>query len=192
MNAPMPKHRFRIPEIAAFIDGIEEPFLLRFCAISICTLARPSEVLQLRRSDFHSDSNRVMFKRVKGMYRTVPASPTLVKWLDKPLAHGDYYLTQTPEPLASHRLGAAWRKSLKRSGIERKIMPFSIRYGMATQLRTQHVALEEIAAMLGYTAPAGTTVLEPVHPQRLQNAITAIERVIEAVKAQLKTVSLEP
>jgi integrase len=180
--------RFRelsMAEVARLLAAAARvPHLLRFCVISLNTLARPDAVLDLTPSQVDLDRRRINLnpkgRRQTKKYRpVVPSSKTLLPWLKD--SEDERYVTHHGKPIAS--IKKSFANAVARAELT-KVSPSCLRHTMATELRARGVPEWEIMGMMGHRANAARTTerYARFRPDYLGQAVLAIDDYFEEMR----------
>ena len=192
-RARQPKGRPIMPEeLARLIDAAQSRHMLLFLLIASNTLARPAAVLDLEPAQHDPEhglldlnpSGRVQNKKFRPV---VPVSPTLRPWLSQPVGKSGRYDSDRNRPIRS--ILHMWRITREAAGLDERVTPYSIRHGMAREMRKRRVPTEQISLFLGHLpdgSAATTSIYAPYEPGFLADALEAIESVMEQVRKHLK------
>ena len=151
-----------------------------------------SELLALRWANI--DLERVVVlvdtsrKNRNASWREVPIHASLLDmfraWQREDAAAGtEHVVSYAGKPVAS--IKRAWTTLLKRAGIERRIRPYDLRHGFATQLIAGGADVGTVAALMGHTSP----VMVLKHYQHVLDAQK--QRAIEALPPLPEGVQIE-
>ncbi len=172
-----------IAEMAALWDAAEQSHLQAFIMGLICTMARPSAVLDL--TVFQCDLDRGIIdmnppgkERTKKRRPVVPMASALRPWIQAADGHLVTYRGKSVE-----KLNAAWRTAREAAGLSDDVVPYSIRHTMATELRARGVPELEIAGILGHHMPNFRTTgrYAKYAPNYLGAARQAIDEIITEI-----------
>ena len=172
--------RFRdlkMDEVARLLRAAESiPHLLRFCMISLNTLARPDAVLDLGPTQVDIQRRLIKLnpegrKQTKKYRPVVPISQTLLPWLEH--SEGARYVLYHGKPIAS--IKKSFAKAVAGAGLV-NVSAYCLRHTMATELRARGVSEWESMGMLGHKSPARTTErYAKFRPDYLSEAVRAID-----------------
>jgi integrase len=188
-----PKGRpITIAELAQLIDAAESRHVLVYVLIAATTLARPAAILDLRPSQYDKQHGLLNLNppgraQNKKHRPIVPVAPTLKPWLERAVGPSDRYVSHRGEPVGS--ILHAWRLTRAKAGLDERVTPYSIRHGMARELRKLRVPTEQISLFLGHLpsgSAATTSIYAPYEPDFLSEAVQAIESVMAEVCVLLK------
>lgn len=87
-----------------------------------------------------------------------------------------------------------WRLTREAAGLDERVTPYSMRHGMARELRKRKIATEQIKIFLGHLpsgSDATTSVYAPYEPDFLGDAATAIEDVMNEIRSHLKVARID-
>jgi hypothetical protein len=82
-----------------------------------------------------------------------------------------------------------WRLTRTEAGLDERETPYSIRHGLAREMRKRRVPTEQISLFLGHLpdgSAATTSIDAPYEPGFLTDAVEAIESVMSEVRTHLK------
>jgi integrase len=132
-RAPM-GHPITPLELARLFDAARSRHMLIYLLIASNTLARPSAILDLRRSQFDQthkllDLNPAGRKQNKKFRPIVPVSATLAAWLRGDQEPEARYVAYRQKPIKS--IKRMWHLTCEAAGLDDKLSPYSIRHGMA-------------------------------------------------------------
>ncbi|MGE4528837.1 MAG: site-specific integrase, partial [Rhodospirillaceae bacterium] len=152
--------------------------LLLYLVLAFGTLARPSALLELRRSQIDFE-NRLINLNQPGRQQTkkyrpaLPMAKALCPWLKR--AEGEQVIAYHGKPVAS--IKTAFTAAREKAGLDASVTPYTIRHTMATELRRRGVPQWEVGGMLGHQS-AGfrtTEIYAKFDPTYLGKAIEAID-----------------
>jgi len=193
-----PKGRPITPEeLARLFNAVRSRHMMMFLLIASNTLARPAAILDPRPAQFdnvHSllDLNPPDRAQNKKYRPIVPVTPTLLPWLELPVGPSDRYVSHRKKPIGS--ILHMWRLTREAAGLDERVTPYSVRHGMARELRKRRVPTEQIKLFLGHLpsgSDATTSIYAPYEPDFLGDAIRAIEGVMLDVKQHLRRVRID-
>ena len=87
-----------------------------------------------------------------------------------------------------------WRITRTTAGLDQRVTPYSIRHGLAREMRKWRVPTEQISLFLGHLpdgSSATTSIYAPYEPGFLSDAIAAIESVMMEVRKHLKHANID-
>ncbi len=87
-----------------------------------------------------------------------------------------------------------WELLRQEAGLDEKVKPYSIRHGMAREMRKRKVPKEQISMFLGHLPKdldATTSIYAPYEPEYCAEAVAAIESVMAEVRKHLKRASID-
>ena len=121
--------------------------MMMLLLIATNTLARPGAVLDLRPAQFDNvhgllglnPADRAQNKKYRPI---VPVTATLRPWLELPVGESDRYVTHRKKPIGS--ILHMWRLTREAAQLDERVTPYSIRHGMARELRKRRVPTEQI------------------------------------------------
>jgi integrase len=172
-----------IEEIARFWDAAEQSHLQAFTIGLICTLARPTAVLELTRFQCDLmrgvvDLNPTGRTRTKKRRPVVPMAIGFRPWVE---AADGLLVSYHGKPVK--KINSAWRNARRAAGLPDDFVPYSIRHTMASELRARGVPELEIAGVLGHDMPTfrSTGRYAKYAPDYLGTARTAIDGVLNEI-----------
>jgi len=126
---------------------------------------RVSEVLKLQQQDIDLKGKRILIRNGKGGKDRITALGKHFK---------PKFLTYFPINLTARSLQRAFKRSLKRAGIERDGLTFhSLRHSFAVRLLERGMALNELQMLLGHSNLSTTSVYVRARPE---NALKSYEQ----------------
>ena len=184
-------------EIAKLIDAAESWHMLMFVLIAANTLARPEAIVQLGPDQFDREHNLLDLnpagREQNNKHRPiVPVTPTLQRFLAGETGKSCRFVSYRDKPIKE--ITAAWRITRAAAGLPDDVTPYSVRHGMARELRKRRVPTEQISLMLGHLpkgSDATTSIYAPYDPDYCSDAAVAIEAVMGEIRGHLKTASLD-
>lgn len=197
-RAREPKGRPITPEeLARLFDAARSRHMLTFLLLAANTLARPGALLDLGPAQFdelHSllDLNPPGRGQNKKFRPTIPVTPTLSPWLKRTVGESGRYVSYRRKPVQS--ILHMWRITRDEAKLDGRVTPYSIRHGMARELRKRKVPTEQISLFLGHLpegSAATTSVYAPYDPDFLSEAKDAIESVMSEVRKNLKRAQID-
>ncbi len=181
--------RFRelnMDEVARLLKAAAAvPHLLRFCMISLNTLARPDAVLDLGPAQVDMRRRLIKLnpegrKQTKKYRPVVPISETLLPWLEK--CDGARYVLYHGRPVAS--IKKSFANAVVNAGLD-SVSPYCLRHTMATELRSRGVSEWEAMGMLGHKSQARTTErYAKFRPDYRSEAVNAIDAYFADLRAE--------
>jgi Phage integrase family len=192
-RAREPKGRPVSPEeIALLLDAAHSRHMVMFLLVATNTLARPAAILDLEPPQFDKqhrllDLNPIGRTQNKKFRPIVPVTPTLLPWLQRDVGLGGRYVSYRGKPVRS--ILHMWRLTRAEAGLDQRVTPYSIRHGMAREMRKRRVPTEQISLFLGHLpdgSAATTSIYAPYEPGFLEEAVSAIESVMAEVRSHLK------
>ena len=192
-----PKGRPIVPkEMALLFDAANSRHMLTYLVIATNTLARPGAVLDLRGAQFDELHRRIDLnppgrKQNKKFRPVLAVTPTLLPWLQIVTDPIQRYVTYGRAPIKS--IKHAWELLVKEAGLDDRVQPYSIRHGMAREMRKRKVPKEQISIFLGHLpkdSDATTSIYAPYEPDYCSEAIAAIEDVMVEVRKHLKRANI--
>ena len=192
MGRPIPPK-----ELAQMLDAARSRHMLAYLLIASNTLARPGAVLDLRRSQFDElhnllDLNPPGRKQNKKFRPIIPVSKTLQPWLTGYKPPQTRYVIYRSKPLSS--ISQMWHLTREAAGLDASLSPYSVRHGMARELRKRRVPTEQISYILGHLptgSDATTSIYAPYEPDFCAEAVAAIDSVMDEVRVHLKIASID-
>jgi hypothetical protein len=171
--------------------------MLTFLLIGANTLARPAAILDLGPSQFDEvhgllDLNPLGRTQNKKFRPIVPVTPTLMPWLGHAVGVSGRYVSYRRKPVRS--ILHMWRLTRAAAGLDERVTPYSIRHGLAREMRKRRVATEQISLFLGHLpegSAATTSIYAPYEPGFLADAIEAIESVMAEIRSHLKRAQID-
>jgi hypothetical protein len=197
-RAREPKGRPVLPEeIARLLDAARSRHMLIFLLIAANTLARPAAILDLDPSQFDeahglldlNPNGRVQNKKFRPI---VPVTPTLLPWLRHEVGPSCRYVSYRQKPVRS--ILHMWRLTRAEAGLDQRVTPYSIRHGLAREMRKRRVPTEQISLFLGHLpdgSAATTSIYAPYEPGFLAEAVEAIEGVMTEIRKHLKRAQID-
>ena len=184
-------------EMAMLMDAAQSRHALLFILIACNTLARPGAIMDLRGVQFDKLHNRVDLnppgRRQTKKYRPILAvTPTLQPWLAAVTDPRHHFVSYAGEPLKSVK--TAWNKLREGAGLDDRVTPYSIRHGMAREMRKRKVPKEQISIFLGHLpkdSDATTSIYAPYEPEYCSEAVSAIEDVMAEIRKHLKRANID-
>jgi integrase len=176
-------------EMAQLLDAARSSHMFLYLLYGICTLLRPGAILDL--SPLQYDRQHEIIdanppgRRQNNKYRPVlPAVPTLRPWLQ--LDVKGRYISYRGQPIGS--ILQSFRLTRKAARLAGRVTPYSLRHGMAREMRKRKVPTEQISIFLGHLpsgSDATTAVYAPYEPDYLSEAVAAIEDVLAEIRKHL-------
>lgn len=184
-------------DLARLFNAVRSRHMMMFLLIASNTLARPAAILDLRPAQFDQahgllDLNPPDRDQNKKYRPIVPVTPTLLPWLALPADPSDRYVSHRGKPVGS--ILHMWRLTRDAAGLDARVTPYSIRHGMAREMRKRRVPTEQIKLILGHLpsgSDATTSIYAPYDPDFLGDAVRAIEEVMLEVRRHLKRVRID-
>ena len=158
-ETPTRQRVLSLEEVGALFDAAQSEHVFMFLMVAFNTLARPGAVLDLTRFQVDFDERTIDLnptgRRQTKKYRPiVPITDTLLPWLRA--ARTDHVVSYYGRRVAN--IKTAFRKTRERAGLDKDVIPYTIRHTMATELRARGISLEDLAGQLGHKRPGfGTT-----------------------------------
>ena len=197
-RAREPKGRPVSPaEIALLLDAARSRHMLLFLLLAANTLARPAAILDLGPTQFdalHSllDLNPIGRMQNKKFRPIVPVTSALLPWLQRDVGPSGHYVSYRGKPVRS--ILHMWRLTRAEAGLDRRVTPYSIRHGMAREMRKRRVPTEQISLFSGHLpdgSAATTSIYAPYEPGFLADAVAAIESVMMEIRSHLKHAQID-
>jgi integrase len=184
-------------ELALLIDAAKSRHILVYLMIASNTLARPGAILDLRREQFDElhgllDLNPKQRRQTKKFRPILPVTPTLQPWLDSIKDPKHRYVSYNQAPVKS--IKSAWKTLCETAGLDERVEPYSIRHGMAREMRKRQVPIEQISLFLGHQpkdSALTTSIYAPYEPTYCTEAVAAIENVMSEVRSHLKRTDID-
>lgn len=148
-------------ELAAIVQ-VASPHIVRVVVIgSQCGVrVGPSELLRMKWTDIDIHQRVIHVRGAKknqnAEWRDVPIRTSLVPvfsaWKDADAATGtDWVIHVNGRPISS--IKNAWRETLRRAGITRRIRPYDLRHAFATEAIAAGVDIGTVANLMGHSTP---------------------------------------
>src|SRR5487761_654290 len=197
-RAREPKGRPVSPnEIARLLDTARSRHMLTFLLIAANTLARPAAILDLGPAQFDDahgllDLNPPGRTQNKKFRPIVPVTSTLHPWLQREVGPSGRYVSYRAKPVRS--ILHMWRLTRAAAGLDERVTPYSIRHGLAREMRKRRVPTEQISLFLGHVphgSAATTSIYAPYEPGFLADAVQAIESVMADVRTHLRHAQID-
>ncbi len=184
-------------EMARLFDAAKSRHALTYLMIATCTLARPAAVLDLRGAQFDEEHKRINLnppgrKQNKKFRPILAAAPSLLPWLTRTSSPGQRFVSYGGAPIKS--IKTLWDLMRDEAGLDDRVTPYSIRHGMAREMRKRKVPGEQISIFLGHLpkgSDATTSIYAPYDPDYCSEAITAIESVLSEIRKHLKRANID-
>jgi integrase len=184
-------------EIARLLDAAKSRHMLAYLVIASNTLARPGAVLDLRVAQFDDPHQRIDLnppkRRQNKKFRPILAvTPTLLPWLRAITDSSQRYVSYGRRPIKS--ISHAWDLLRIQAGLDERVTPYSIRHGLAREMRKRKVPKEQISIFLGHLpkdSDATTSIYAPYEPDYCTDAVAAIESVMLEVRKHLKRANID-
>ncbi len=184
-------------EIALLLDAANSRHILAYLIIATNTLARPGAVLDLRGAQYDSSHGRIDLnppgrKQNKKHRPVLAVTPTLKPWLQMVGDPTRRYVAYGGKPIKS--ITTAWDLLVKEAGLDERVTPYSIRHGMAREMRKRKVPKEQISIFLGHLpkdSDATTSIYAPYDPEYCSEAVAAIEDVMAEIRKDLKRANID-
>ncbi len=184
-------------EMALLFDAANSRHMFAYLIVATNTLARPSAVLELRGAQYDDTHNRVDLnppgRRQNKKHRPILAvTPTLKPWLQRVDVPTQRYVAYGRSPIKS--ITTAWELLVKEAGLDERVTPYSIRHGMAREMRKRKVPKDQISIFLGHLpkeSDATTSIYAPYEPEYCSEAVAAIESVMGEIRKHLKRANID-
>jgi integrase len=184
-------------EMALLMDSAKSRHALAFILIACNTLARPGAIVDMRRAQFDEpheliDLNPPGRRQTKKFRPLLKATPTLQPWLAAVTDPRQHYVSYAGKRVDSVK--TAWNNLCEDAGLDDRVTPYSIRHGMAREMRKRKVPTEQISIFLGHLpkdSDATTSIYAPYEPDYCTEAVAAIEAVMKEVRSHLKRVNID-
>jgi integrase len=184
-------------EMALLFDAANSRHMFAYLVIAHNTLARPGAILDLRGAQFDAPHNRVDLnppgrKQNKKHRPILAVTPTLRPWLKVVDDPKQRYVAYGRMPIKS--IKTAWEFLVKEAGLDDRVTPYSIRHGMAREMRKRKVPKDQISLFLGHLpkeSDATTSIYAPYEPEYCSDAVAAIESVMGEIRKHLKRANID-
>ena len=165
-----------IQESADLFNAVESEHMLMYFMIAFNTLARPEAILELKLFQVNLDDRLITLnppgrEQTKKRRPTLPITETLFPWLEK--AKTDSLVCWKGKPIKSVRKG--FQMIRDRAGLDNKVIPYTIRHTMATELRKRGVQEWDLAGFLGHSSGSVTERYAKFAPDYMSKARIAID-----------------
>ena len=165
-----------LQESADLFNAVESEHMLMYLMIAFNTMARPEAILQLKRFQIDTENRLIALnppgrEQTKKRRPTLPITDTLFPWLAK--AKTDSLVCWNGKPIKSVRKG--FQMIRDRAGLDNKVIPYTIRHTMATELRKRGVQEWDLAGFLGHSSGSVTERYAKFAPDYMGNARIAID-----------------
>jgi len=194
---PMGRH-LEISEIAKLIKATDKRHMRLYILMLIATAARPKAVLDLQFDQIDFSQN-IIDLNPKGRTQTTKTRPIVKLPLslkqilieEQNMNNNSRLIHYKNVPVQSTR--TAWRNLREASGLDKKVMPYSIRRTMAKFMRQQGVPAWEVAEQLGHKSTGyRITELYTAHsPDYLEKAVAAIDVFFGQLTCELRVTELK-
>lgn len=175
-------------EAAAMFGGMVDydeyaPQIFIYMIISFNTLARPDAILDLTPSQVDYDNDLIKLNpegriQTKKRRPVIPMSKTLRLWLKIFEKHymngGQYFVNFHGKKIKSVKHGFANNK-VRALLTDPKIVPYTIRHTMATELRKRSVPKLDVEGFLGHSGESTSDIYSHYDPSYLKQAVNAID-----------------
>jgi site-specific recombinase XerD len=190
---PCPKEPKRLPvvlsrdEAAQFLAAAPNLRTRAMLTISYATGLRVSEVAALELSDIDSQRMIIRVRQGKGLKdRQVMLSPTLLELLRT------YWRSERPQqflfprssgqPISIIQVIRACQRTLRRSGLKKRVTVHTLRHSFATHLMEAGVDLRTIQVLLGHRSLKTTAIYTAVSVDRIASVTSPLEALSALVK----------
>jgi integrase len=172
-----------LDETAALFDAAREEHTLVYLMLAFNTLARPEAILELKRFQIDFDNRLIHLNppgRIQNKKRrpTVPISNSLMPWLQG--IQNESIVSWRGKPIKS--IKKAFRRTRERAGLDNRVVPYTIRHTMATELRKRGVPAWDVAGMLGHKTEGITERYAKYAPDYRDLAIRAIDEYFKEIQ----------
>ena len=118
----------------------------------------------------------------------VPMTETIVPWLEA-VPEGHHAVEFAGHAITT--VEGTWRK-LRRAGLDRTVVPYTIRHTMATYLMREDVRAEHVSMMLGHAITGNKMTNRYIHyqPDYISDAKLAIEGYMQKLQDVVKTTDI--
>ena len=166
-----------LDESAALFNAVESDHVLMYLLIAFNTLARPEAILELKKFQVNFNDRIIQMnppgrQQTKKLRPTLPITDTLFPWLRK--AKTDVLVNWKGKSIKSIR--RAFELTRDRAGLDKEVVPYTIRHTMATELRRREVQQWELAGYLGHSTGGITERYAKFAPDYMSNARIAIDK----------------
>src|SRR5262249_33503645 len=105
----------------------------------------------------------------------VPVTPTLLPWLRREVGPSGRYVSYRSKGLRS--ILHMWRLTRADAGLDKGVTPYSIRHGLAREMRKRRVPTEQISLFLGHLpdGSAATTSIYACPYRELDSSIAMMQ-----------------
>ena len=184
-------------EMARLFDAAKSRHILAYLVIACNTLARPSAVLELRGAQFDEVHRRIDLnppgRRQNKKFRPIlPVAPTLLPWLKVITEPTQRYVAYERAPIKS--IKRVWQLLCEEAALDGGVTPYSIRHGMAREMRKRKVPGDQISIFLGHLpkeSDATTSIYAPYNPEYCSDALAAIEDVMLEIRKHLRRANID-
>jgi hypothetical protein len=184
-------------EMARLFDAAKSRHILVYLIIATNTLARPAAVLDARGAQFDELHNRIDLnppgRKQNKKYRPILAvTQTLLPWLKTITEPQHRYVTFGGRAIKS--IKTVWESLRVEANLDERVTPYSIRHGMAREMRKRKVPKEQISIFLGHLpkdSDATTSIYAPYEPEYCSEAVAAIESVMTEIRKHLKHANID-
>ena len=184
-------------EMARLLDAAKSRHILVYLVIAMNTMARPAAVLDTRGAQFDELHHRFDLnppgRKQNKKYRPILAvTPTLLPWLKTVTEPHHRYVTFAGQAIKS--IKTVWETLRTDAELDDRVTPYSIRHGMAREMRKRKVPKEQISIFLGHLpkdSDATTSIYAPYDPEYCSEAVAAIESVMTEIRRHLKHANID-
>lgn len=176
-------------ELGTLFDSISNDPLFRFCLLLLGTFCRPEAAYDLRGEQLDFEHRLIALnspgRRQNKKYRPIIKMPLFIAEHFGGLPNDFYATSWTPNRIGDMK--KSFRSAVRHAELEGKVTPYSFRHTGGRWLRAQGVQPWEAGSQTGHRMP-GASMLErhyaPASPDYLVNAVTAIDALFDAIKAE--------
>jgi integrase/ACT domain-containing protein len=184
-------------EAARLFDAIDEPHIMNYFMLAMCTLGRPGALLDVRREQYDHVAGTLNLnppnrKQTKKYRANVLVAPSLKPWLESVTDPKALYVTRTGSRIRD--LNHEIKPILDKAGLPSDITGYCFRHGLSQWLRDSNVPENQIDHYLGHLPQGGakmTRIYARFGPKHCQEACQAIERYVTEVRSRLKVANLD-
>jgi integrase len=184
-------------DMAKLFDAAQSRHLFMYLLFGCCTMARPEAIVDCTADQADLEHDRLKLnpdgRRQTTKHRPiVPIAPALKPWLTGTAGPTGHFVTYRRKRIRS--IYASFRRARIAAGLPADVTPYSLRHGMARELRKRKVPLEEIQLMLGHLpqgSEATTSIYAPFEPDYCESAVAAIDAVMAEVRGHLQRAKLD-
>lgn len=170
-------------EVAAIVEASKaEDHVYRFVVLALATMSRPAAILELCRERVDLARGLVELNP-PGRQQTKKYRPTVplvyrARHVVADIERGPL-ITWRGQPLAS--IKTAWRRMVKRAGLDAGVIPYLLRHTMATEARAMGADPWELEGFLGHRRPGTSERYAKFQPDYLASAAGAIDDYLAAM-----------